>query len=500
MESGATSILDDLNNIRSMLSYFNDLQVGNWYDALTAPTGFESATIRGLQGLAQALHDQERKRRLHREYMVGVDVGGGSGVQHVILGAGDLPNETTAAVGAVTTLGTVVAQATSFDTASASDELAGANALQPKNLVRLTDATTGDVILDSGSEEIFGLLQSESGTDGHTISTTTPNRVQISFVKRNATNTDLELITAGDMDGKSFDYGYIERRAHEDMNEEDFLNSVGVVDTGAANTDRQAAYDNQSTTPVNVTTNATLDLEGAGLVWKIRDDLEADLFSIVEGSAGGTSQFNIHSDVDEYDNDAAVVNFAQGASIASGKTRPIDIGVNDGLVESTAGILEVKSAADLILNDGNMVSEGTWTGPGVKVSDTTAEVAAYETAFGGEVSLMNALVQAKNTQLRTKVQAVLTSNVAADTDVNGPGTPHANTDVDLAAYDAVPTSFVQDVEVFLNGEILRNGADAAANEDVYPGGTPAEGDLKFEFALLGTGSRPDQLTVIVNGQ
>jgi len=93
---------------------------------------------------------------------------------------------------------------------------------------------------------------------------------------------------------------------------------------------------------------------------------------------------------------------------------------------------------------------------------------------------------------------VLTANVAMDSDINGPGTPHNNTDVDLAPFDQV--TFVDDVEVYLNGELLRNAANDGGGEDVYPGGTPAEGDLRFQFALNGTGSKPDQLTVIVNGQ
>jgi hypothetical protein len=60
--------------------------------------------------------------------------------------------------------------------------------------------------------------------------------------------------------------------------------------------------------------------------------------------------------------------------------------------------------------------------------------------------------------------------------------------------------FVTDVDVFVNGVLLRNGANAAANEDVYPGTDPSTGDLRFEFTLKGTGSKPDVVTVVVNGQ
>ena len=60
-------------------------------------------------------------------------------------------------------------------------------------------------------------------------------------------------------------------------------------------------------------------------------------------------------------------------------------------------------------------------------------------------------------------------------------------------------TFVDDCDVYLNGELLRNGANAAANHDVYPGTTPAQGMLKFEFTLRGTGTKPDQLCMIVWG-
>ncbi len=59
---------------------------------------------------------------------------------------------------------------------------------------------------------------------------------------------------------------------------------------------------------------------------------------------------------------------------------------------------------------------------------------------------------------------------------------------------------MDDVEVYLNGELLRNDSSSGGSNDVYPGGTPADGDLAFNFNLKGTGSKPDQLTVIVYGQ
>lgn len=491
MESGASTIADDLNNIRSMLSYFNDLQTGNWYDPLTAPVALEAGTIRGLQALGEGLHAIEQKRVLRCTYGLNSITIASAGDTFDILGTGELPGNTTAAVGAVTTLGTVVADNSGGFGAFSLAEVAGTTAIAPYNLVQIVDAVTRDPVLDA-DDRIYGLLQSETAADGHTITDTTTTRVQISFVKLNGTGDDLIEITSGAMDGVTYDYCYVERVRLQDLNEGDFLGGANIDVPAGATVTRQVAYNNQGTTPVDLTTNATLDLEGAGLVWSIRDDAEAALFTITEGSAGGTSTVAVNADVDTFDVDAATSDFANGALINSGGTRPIEVGVTDGLLRSTAGDLEVRGTAELILNDGNLIAEATWTGPGVKLTEDAGEITAYETNFGGEVSIFNALNQAYNSAVRTKVQATLTANVSANSDINGPGTAHNNTDVDLAPFDQVV--FNEAVDVYLNGELMRY------TDDVIAGGTPSEGDIQFTFDLKGTGSKPDQITVFVNGQ
>lgn len=420
---------------------------------------------------------------------------GGTG-DLVILGTGELPTQTTAAVGSVTTLGTVVAAASSFGDIS-TDAVAGTNAITPLNLVEIIDSTTHDPILSSGFV-IRGLLQSENASDGHTITDTTPNRVQISFVRVNTGTNSLELVPASDIAGSTIHYRSRERVRYEDLNEADFLNS-SITDIPSATTvTRQVAYDNQGTTPVDLMTNATLDLEGAGLEWQIRDDLQAILFRIIEGSAGGTSSVQLTSDVDTFNVDAITNDFASGASLNSGGTRPIDVGVTDGVIETTAGDLRLLAFNEMYLDDVNQ-NGSTWTQTdGIKLSDTTQEWDDFDTAFG-EVSILSAIVEAATRSTRTKVQATVTVTRAADTNINGPilgGS--ASLDVNLPAYDQV--TFVDDVDVFFNGSLLRNGVNAAANEDVYPGTTPAQGDLAFEFTIKASPGNPDVITVIVNGQ
>lgn len=423
----------------------------------------------------------------------GATLSGGAG-DVAILTLGQLPSNTTAAVGAVTTLGTVVAQNTSWPNISLA-EVGGSTAISPKNLCVVVDGATRDPVLSSG-RQIYALFQTENGTDGHTMTGTTPNRALLSFVRITSAGDDLEFCPSSDIAGKTINYSSVTRKALEDLTEQDFLRGAEVDTPSAATVTRQGAYDNQGTTPVDLTTDATLDLEGAGLVWAIRDDLQANLFRVVEGSAGGTSTIHFGTDVDSFDNDAVDNDFREGAKFDTSGTR-IDVGMTAGVIETTgAADLRILGAGELYLDDGNQ-SGSTWAQTaGIKLSDTTAEWNAFETAFG-EVSLLNAIVQAKKKENRTKAVAVVTGAISANTNVTGVG-GGANLDAPLPAYDHV-ASFVTDVDVYLNGVLMRNGADASANHDVYPGDTPANGDLKFEFNLK-AGGNPDVITSIVWGE
>ena len=99
----------------------------------------------------------------------------------------------------------------------------------------------------------------------------------------------------------------------------------------------------------------------------------------------------------------------------------------------------------------------------------------------GEVSLLAAIVQASNVGGITKVCANVSANVAADVDVS-----NSDANLDAALGDLSGGSFVGDHDIFLNGQLLRSGANAAANNDVYPGtdlDNTADAQLKFEFKL-----------------
>jgi hypothetical protein len=467
-ETNPTSAEDDLNNLRSQVHNLLKVQVGNWYDDLITPSALDTGTQRGVNDLNTDLHAVERKRVLRCVWGLKSVTIAAAGDTFVVLALAELPGNTTAAVGAVTTLGTVVAaHGGTFGTASL-DEVAGATAISPKNLVQIVDAGTRDPVLDAG-DRIYGLLQTENAVDGHTMTGTTPNRAQISFVKINGAGTDLVAVSAGAMNGVSFDYCYVERVALEGLNEQDFLGGATVDVPAGSTVTRQNGYDNQGTTPVDLTTNATLDLEGAGLIWSIRDDLEADLFRVVEGSAGGTSAVNIAAAVDTFDVDAVANDFANGASFDTAGT-PIQVAETAGVIERAADLeIRASGTGELYLDDSNQPVSWAQTA-GVKLSDTATEWSDYETAFGGEVSLLNAIVQAYNAgadPVRTFHDVTAVSAIAADTDIGGPGTAANNIDTDWP--DQFVTVGILNTWVFLNGRIMQPGASAAANNDYYPG-------------------------------
>lgn len=489
-ETNPTNIEVDLNNLRSMASHLLDVQAGNWYDVINTPGTFENGAQRGVSNLNTDLHELERKRILRKRLNL-TDVTVEAAQNWTVLddAAGELPGNTTIAVGAVTTLGTVAADNSGGFDAHALVEVSGSSAITPKNLCEIVDASTRDPILSSG-RTIYALMQSENASDGFTATTTTPNRVQLSFVRLNATGDDLEACPVADIENAVINYCYIERVALDDLTEEDFLRGAATDTPAAGTSDRQTVYDNQGATPVDVTTNSILDLEGAGLFWEIRDDAEATLFRITEGSAGGTSTILFGTDVDTFDNNAAVNDFLNGASFDTGAAgTTINVGVTPNQIDS-GGVLSVASGGGADLNlvaalELNMTDSyragSTWSlTDGVALANSSQEWSDFETTFG-EVSLLAAITAAGNISPQIeKTYANVTSTTTADTDVGGSG---GGANLDAQIHDLTAGDFVTDHDVFLNGQLLRGGADASANNDYYPGTSLALGQLRFEFTV-----------------
>jgi len=473
MESAPANLQDDLNNVRSQLRrlFFADA-AGDWFSDV--PT--VNAKKRGLSQLGTDLDDIEEKKLLFRAQVL-ADVSVGAGNNFVVLSAagGETPTE----VAAVTALqnGAVVAVlgAGQLGTHQLA-EVGGFNALGPKNLVIVRDASTGDDILSNG-KRVLGLLQAEDGVlDGEAFNDV-DKRIQLSFVRENATGDDLEAVPAADIGGRVVNYAYVRRINLDALPEQSFV--VGAfVDAGASvNVTLDASVDAQSGPVTQDQDIAWRITDGFSLKWQTSDGLR-DLLAILPAAAGDEVELNLDT------LDVNLVNpadFSKGL-IADSAGTPIQIGVSPGLIES---------AAALAVADGNKAGS-TFAGA-FNLSAAAQDWSDFETAFG-EVSLLRAIVKAKSDVQHDKaVAAVSAATIPADTNVTGAG---ATPNLDAQLLDYTGKDFVSEVNVYLNGTLLRSGPDALADHDVYPGDNPATGDLKFEFTLRG-GAKPDVITMEV---
>lgn len=433
---------------------------------------------------------------------------GGAG-DLVILNTGELPAQTTAAVGAVTTLGTVVAYEANFESATLT-EVSGSSAINPKNMVGIVDGDTRDPILADG-KEVWALLQSEDATNPHTITDTTPERVQLTFVVLTAEGNDLEIVDGQYMGGKVINYMYTERVPMIGLNEQDFLRGAAIdIGAGAVTPTRQNAYDNQGGTPVDVSGyNAILDLESTGNYWRIRDEDENEMLTLTTNSGTSATTVALGSNVDYFDVNAADNNFLNGIKVDTGAAgTTINVGVTANQIDSGgaltvtsggSGDLKLASVDELIFEDGYFAGSGYDTP--LVLSDSSAEWDDFETAFGGEVSLLKAITMASSMAARHRAVAHVTSAINADVLIEGPGGPgSANISADLLDYRT--QTFVDDVEIFINGQLMRNGANAAANFDVYPSAVAVEqqyGCFYAEFQLKASPGNPDVIQMFISG-
>lgn len=476
LESTPVHIQDDLNGLRSQVK--RAIGDTDWFSDIATVNGKK----RAIKDLNTDLDDLEAQKVLARvAVLTDISVTAAQNFEVLSVAGSEAPTQVAAV--ALTQDGAVVAQSALNGAGFEVHELieiAGSNAIDPKNLVLVRDATTGQPVQSSG-RDVFGLLQYEStGVDGVAFNDTSGGgRVKISFVRLTTGLDDLEACPVADIAGKTVNYSYVRRLQFDDLPEEYWLNGSTFTDhTTQVDVTRQRAYDNQGATPVELTTDADLDL-ALTKAWAIRDANDADLLQVTEGSGAGVTTVAVGADVDTLDVDAAVNDFSRGLRVDTAGQR-INVGETAGLIESTStNDLRLLGAGELLLDDGNQTGS-TWAQTsGIKLSEDSAEWDAFETTFG-EVSLLKAIVEAKNASAESKTFAVVTAaTIAADTDVS---LADGNIDAALPAMDG--GSFDNNYDVYLNGTLLRPGADASANHDYYPGTSLATAaQLKFEFQL-----------------
>jgi hypothetical protein len=413
-------------------------------------------------------------------FIAGVSgMSGGAGDQHtLVVASSETPTET-AAVDAGSANGVVVKVLGSGVIGQwSSAVVTGQNAINPKNLVILRDAGNDDPILSAG-KEVFGLIQAQNGViDGDAFDDTT-KKVQLSFVRESVSgNHTLEHVPADDMGGKVINYMYVRRINLDAIPEQVFLTGVFVDQSAAVDVTLNNAIDNQSGPATQ-----SQDIE-----WRIDDTKTlkfqdstgaANIFLLSPNSGNDLAQFN----VDTFDvNNVNSADFLNGAIFDSSGT-PINVGVTAGQIDAAAKLtvattgsndLALKAGQALWMTDSYRAGSTSLT-DGLKLAASSAEWSAFETQYG-EVSLLAAITAASQKDAHQKLSGIVTTTVNAGTNVTG-GT---NLSATLQSYATI-TDFASDVNVFLNGQLLLGAA--GATDDVYPGTTPATGDLKFTFKL-----------------
>jgi hypothetical protein len=487
LESAPTTLEDDLNGLRSQMKRaIWDDGAGNWYDDIPTINGKK----RAIRDLNADLDDIEEKKFLfHAQGSVTLtDLTVGAGENWYVLNAAGSQTPTeTAAVGAGTANGAVVAVLPGDVGSHSLVEVAGPNAISPKNLVLIRQADDPNQTIQSAGRDIYGLLQAESGTvDGDTFNDTT-KQVQISFVIWNAEGNDLIACPVADIEGKAFNYSYMRRINLDAIPESAFISGIFTDMTASSDVTLDRAIDNQGSSPATQGTNIRVQIADT-FSWDFEDSTGAsDILSVKAASGADEVEFN----VDVFDvNNAADADFLNGAIFDSGGT-PIRVGSTTGYIDTASADLGIRAGGELYLDDSNQVGS-TWAQTaGIKLSDSTAEWDNFETKFG-EVSLLNAIYQAANvagSNRGTKTTANVTADVAANADVGGVG---GGTNLDAQLPDLSVGTFAQH-DVFVNGNLMQPGANSGTDNDYYPGTSLANGQLKFEGDLkIG-----DKITVVV---
>lgn len=501
LKSSSYTLEDDLNSIRSQLRRFlYSTGSGNWFDDIPlSPDGQR----RGFAQLASDLGDMENKKFSFRtqKNTVGLVVPTGQNYVTLSVGAGFAPSYVAAVTAQAT--GTIVTQLSGNDFNLHSLRLtSGSNVLVPKNLVVVVSASSGNPLQASSGEDIYALLQvSSSVTDGDTFDDST-KRIQLSFVQANSTRTGITSASVADVQGKYIQYSYARRIPLDQIPDDAYLDNVFVdmvADLSAAvaavqaSTNLNSAIDNQ----VGAATQTDRHIEvriTSPFSWSFTNAAGSRQFLTVDAN-GDTVRF----DVDNFD--VRNVNTAQYLNSLRTNVSGNWVQLSAGTV-SASGSLTVSSATgsnlvlsgggNLVMLDGYKVFS-TYTGE-FKLADSVADWNQYVTNFG-QVTLFDALHALSQSVTGAKGQrrrdAVVTANsITADTNVTYP----TNLDAPLLDFSAYPSaSFVSGVLIYLNGQLQRNGENGSSNHDVYPGTTPANGDLKFEFKL----NRDDVITMVI---
>ena len=469
LEGAAVDMEDTLHGVLSQIKrILYGADSGNWYDDVTS-AGHSLKYIREQTFCEEKLI---LKPRLNLTDLSAVP----ASAQHILLdAAGELPADVIAYGGS--SQGAVCAQLAGAVGTAALTEITGSNALHPKNLVFLFDGATGDPIT-SGDRRVFGLLQVGSlATDGNAFATSGNDQGQISFVRANASYSDLELVPAGDMDGKVLVYAFTKRDDIADMPEELFRGDLVAADPIAGEISLDRAYDGGSVADVD-NTDVNWRLSNTK-VWKVSNGTGSAILSVLRNDTTG-EVVTIATDTLDIDN-ANSADFAQGIKVDTGD-QDINIGhTSAGQIDSTALDIAATSG-NLSLRSVSGELQFTSTRESLLELDdaTTGAISALKTTYEGAgtfASIAEAIDYAiqHGTEFNIKFHVISGGPITSGTNIAG-----AVQDITDYPIDSATPGDVKQL-VFYNGRLLRGGDSGGTKHDVYDGTTPASGDLMHDF-------------------
>lgn len=480
METTGSNIEEDLNNIRSQINRLLLSGSGNWYDDLLVVNGKQ----RGVGDLNTDLNDLEEKPFICPvQVLTDVLVPASSSFVTLSFANNQMPTNTIASGSG---LGTIVAELPADVGTPSLELISGSNALTPLNIVKVRSATTKDAFVVSGSD-VKGLLQVENGglVQGDSFNDT-DRQAQITFVYVPSGTDQYAVVPTDAIGGQVIEYIYPNRVTLDTLPEDCVFPNGQFIDMGIPAgqiVNLESAIDNQVG---SVSQDQDIDIIiSNSFSWAFLSG-SIDLWAVKNNTTGGEIEINATL----YDNNSVTNDFANGMTVDSSGT-PILVGIDAGTIGTDSGAdLIISASNDLFFDDGNQQGS-TWaqTG-GIRLSSNVLEWNKFEELFG-EVSLLGAFISGSVSGSHSKAVGVVnTTAIPADDNVRG----GVNINSSLLDYSGV--DFVDDVNVYLNGQLLYNGANAAANNDVYPGDDATLGDLKFEFELV----QDDVITMQVFGK
>ena len=173
-------------------------------------------------------------------------------------------------------------------------------------------------------------------------------------------------------------------------------------------------------------------------------------------------------------------------------------GIGAASINASLEVPAISSLADLKFSDQSRAGS-TWSdAAGIKLSTNAASWSDFETSFGGEVSLLDAITSANGASAGASktvgtLTAVIYKNVAVGAANKGMST--------FSLANVARADRFKRVDVFVNGQLMHSGTQAAmiattvdyALQDASSGTADANADLKFGFEL----KQDDVLQVLI---